>query len=324
MREVPAAEWNAVLAELGCADPYYLREYVEASTELDPGEPVLLQHERAVMAAIVREIPGTGQVDVITPYGYGGPVGEGLAGFYGTYGEWCAERGVVSTFVRYHPLFGNYREAGTGFHPAFSNATVGWPLDGDLLAAMHGKHRNTVRKALKAGVSVAASRAPELGEFIARYERTMERQEAADYYLFSPAYWAHLAALGDGLVLFDARHEAETVASALCLRGDRWLHYHLGATDDRARDLGASNLLLYEAAVWAETEGLAEFHLGGGAGGRESLYAFKQRFSPEGRREFWTGKAVHDEAAYRELSGGAPVDYEGFFPAYRGEARTTT
>ena len=69
---------------------------------------------------------------------------------------------------------------------------------------------------------------------------------------------------------------------------------------------------------------LAEFHLGGGAGGRESLYAFKQRFSPEGRREFWTGKAVHDETAYRELSGGAPVDYEGFFPAYRGEARTTT
>ena len=86
-----------MLAELGCADPYYLREYVEASTELDPGGPVLLQHERAVMAAIVREIPGTGRADVITPYGYGGPVGEGLAGFYGTYGEWCAERGVIST-----------------------------------------------------------------------------------------------------------------------------------------------------------------------------------------------------------------------------------
>ncbi len=55
-------------------------------------------------------------MDVITPYGYGGPVGEGLAGFYEAYREWCAERGVVSTFVRYHPLFENYREAGTDFH----------------------------------------------------------------------------------------------------------------------------------------------------------------------------------------------------------------
>ena len=285
---------------------------------LDTGEPVLLHHERAVMAAIVRKIPGSGRVDVITPYGYGGPVGEGLAGFYEAYREWCAERGVVSTFVRYHPLFENYREAGTDFHPAFSNATVGWPLDGDLLGAMHGKHRNTVRKALKAGVSVAATRAPKLEEFVARYERTMERQEAADYYLFPPPYWESLAALGDGLVLFDAQHQDETVASALCLRGDRWLHYHLGATDDRARDLGASNLLLYEAAMWGQTEGLEELHLGGGAGGRESLYAFKQRFSPEGRREFWMGKVVHDEAAYRELSGGGSIDYDGFFPAYRG------
>ena len=112
--------------------------------------------------------------------------------------------------------------------------------------------------------------------------------------------------------------EGAVVASALCLRGDRWLHYHLGATADAARDLGASNLLLYAAALWGQGQGLEEFHLGGGAGGEDSLFAFKQRFSPEGRREFWVGKLVHDEEAYRRLSGGAEIDYDGFFPAYRG------
>jgi lipid II:glycine glycyltransferase (peptidoglycan interpeptide bridge formation enzyme) len=119
-------------------------------------------------------------------------------------------------------------------------------------------------------------------------------------------------------VRFDAVANGEVVASALCLRGDRWLHYHLGATTDTARDLGASNLLLYSAALWGQEQQLEEFHLGGGAGAKEdTLYAFKQRFSPEGRREFWVGKLIHDEDAYRRLSGGAEIDPGGFFPAYR-------
>lgn len=319
MREVPAAEWDGLLAALGCADPYLLRAYVEASCVLDPGEPVLLHLGDAVMACIVRAIPESDAYDVTTPYGYGGPVGQRLAAFYDAYEGWCAARGVVSTFIRFHPLFENFREAGAGVRAAFSNPTVGWRLKGDLLAGMHGKHRNTVRKAERTGVTVEAAVDPDLTEFASLYETTMRRQGAADYYFFPPEYWERLRALGDRLVLLDAALEGEVVASALCMRGDRWLHYHLGATDDSARDLGASNLLLYGAALWGQGQGLSEFHLGGGAGGREdSLFAFKRRFSPDGNREFWTGKAVHDDNAYLRLSGGAEIDLEGFFPAYRG------
>ena len=158
----------------------------------------------------------------------------------------------------------------------------------------------------------------DLSGFAALYEQTMERQDAAGYYFFPPEYWQRLKALGGHLVRFDAQAAGEVVASALCLRGERWLHYHLGATDDAARDLGASNLLLYTAAVWGQEQRLEEFHLGGGAGAKEdSLFAFKERFSPGSRREFWVGKLVHDEEAYRRLSGGAEIDYGGFFPAYR-------
>jgi Acetyltransferase (GNAT) domain len=316
LREVSAGEWDALLAELGCADAYYLRAYVEASCTLDSGELVLLEHDNAVLAGIVREIPGSDLRDVRTPYGYGGPVGAEVAGFYSEYDEWCAERGIVSTFIRFHPLFENHRAAEGA---SYASPTVGWQLEGDLLAAMHGKHRNTVRKAQKAGVAVDVTAAPDdLSAFAALYERTMERQGAAGYYFFAPEYWERLLGLGGHLVQFDAFCGGEVVASALCLRGNRWLHYHLGATDDAARDLGASNLLLYTAAVWGQEQQLEEFHLGGGAGAKEdSLLAFKQRFSPEGRREFWVGKLVHDEEAYRRLSGGTEIDYDGFFPAYR-------
>lgn len=313
MREVPAGEWDARLAELGCADAYLLRAYVEASCVIEPGEPVLLEHDGVILACIVREVPG-GAYDVITPYGYGGPVGDGEFGE--AYEAWSADRGVVSTFIRFHPLYENHRGAE---HATYVSPTVGWRLEGDLLAEMHGKHRNTVRKAQKAGVAVDVSAAPDdLSAFAALYERTMERQDAAGYYFFPPAYWEQLVALGGHLVRFDALCGGAVVASALCLRGDRWLHYHLGATDDAARDLGASNLLLYTAAVWGQEQRLEQFHLGGGAGAKEdSLFAFKQRFSPRGKREFWVGKLVHDEEAYRRLSGGADIDLDGFFPAYR-------
>ena len=311
MREVPAAEWDELLARLGCADAYLLRAYVEASCVLDTGEPVLLEDDGVVMACIVREIPGSDLYDVTTPYGYGGPVGDGE--FHEAYERWCDERNIVSTFIRYHPLFENYRESP---HATYASATVGWPLEGDLLAGMHGKHRNVVRKAQKAGVTVEAATGGE--GFISLYEQTMERRQAVEYYFFPAEYWARLEALGDRLLRFDATHEGKVVASALCLRGDRWLHYHLGATADTARDLGASNLLLYTAALWGQAQGLEEFHLGGGAGAKEdSLFAFKQRFSPESRREFWVGKAVHDEGAYSSLSGDAEIDLPGFFPAYR-------
>ena len=315
MREVAPAEWDVLLAEVGVADAYLLRAYVEASCVLDPGEPVLLEHDGAVMACIVRQVPNSDAFDVTTPYGYGGPVGSS-AGFHEAYEAWCADRGVVSTFTRFHPLYENYRGA-----PGSSrvSSTVGWRLQGDLLAGMHGKHRNVVRKAQKAGVAVDVTAAPDdLSAFAALYERTMERQGAAGYYFFPPAYWERLIELGGHIVRVDALCEGAVVASALCLRGDRWLHYHLGATDDAARDLGASNLLLYTAAVWGQEQQLEEFHLGGGAGAEEdSLFAFKERFSPGGRRQFWVGKLVHDEDAYRRLSGGAEIDLDGFFPAYR-------
>ena len=203
--------------------------------------------------------------------------------------------------------------------PTYASPTVGWPLDGDLLAGMHGKHRNVVRKAQKAGVAVdVTARRTTFPRSWRSTRRRWSGRTRPGTTSSRPTYWERLAALGGNLVRFDALAEGEVVASALCLRGDRWLHYHLGATADSARDLGASNLLLYTAAVWAQEQRLEEFHLGGGAGGKEdSLFAFKQRFSPEGRREFWVGKAVHDEDAYRRLAGGADVDYDGFFPTYR-------
>jgi hypothetical protein len=178
VREVEPAAWDGLQL-----DAYYRRAYVESACVLEPGEPLLLEHDGTVFAAIRRREP----VDVITPYGYGGPAGDDLAAFWPAYDEWAREQGVVTTFIRFHPLYANQR--GVPFYVEELAPTIGWRLDGDLPAGMHGKHRNALRKAQSAAEVVAAD---DLDAFVPLYEETMRRAGAADFYFFSRAYWEAL------------------------------------------------------------------------------------------------------------------------------------
>ena len=333
--EVAPGEWDGLLDDLGLADAYLRRAYVEASCVLDPGRPAFLylagEGGNAVFAAIVRDVPGaSGCLDVTTPYGYGGPVVSGSARlaetFYELYGDWCSASRVVATFIRFHPLLENWRYAPSRVRRERLADTASWSLagdgsDGELFAGMHRSHRNKARKARGAGVDVTAEVGPRaLDAFVDLHLETMARHGAEEFYFFPREYWSALAdGLGDELVRFEARLGAELVATALLLATRPSLHYHMGVTSDRGRALGASNLLLYEAARWGRSSGFAELHLGSGLGGREdSLWLFKQRFAPRSARQLWIGKLVHDEPAYRELAGTAALD--GFFPAYRAAA----
>ncbi|HXV58817.1 MAG TPA: GNAT family N-acetyltransferase [Gaiellaceae bacterium] len=326
--EVGPLEWDGLLERLGCADAYLLRGYVESAQILEPGSMVLLHAAGGggdVVFPLLARDPVAGEArDVTTPYGYGGPVAVGEAPpveeFWELYGDWCRGHGVVTSFVRFHPLFANQRLAPPAVRLEALAGTVGWRLNlPDLFAGMDGTHRTACRKAAREGVAVAAREAPEdLSAFAALYERTMRRVGAGDFYLFPRAYWEALARLRGRIVVFDAEHGGQVVASALCLATPPWLHYHLGGTGERGRELGASNLLLYEAACWARERGYERFHLGGGAGGRDdSLFSFKRRFDPGGLLECAIGKAVHDPEAYERLAGRPADDLAGFFPAYR-------
>ena len=331
LTEVEPAAWDELLGLLEVADAYLLREYVEGAALLDPGRPTFLHLAapggHVVFACLVRDVPGGG-FDVTTPYGYGGPVAVGeqppVERFYELYERWCSDRGIVTSFVRFHPLFANHHQAPPPFRVELLASTIGWRLEagGDLLAGMHPKHRNVVRKAGASGAVVTADAGPgDLAPFVELYEETMRRQDAAPFYFFPTAYWEQLLALGERLVVFDAVLDGELIASALCLATRPWLHYHLSATSERARTTGASNLVLFEAAKWVQARGFSCFHLGGGLGGRQdSLYEFKRRFDPEGSREAAIGKAVHDPDRYAQLSGDASADAIGFFPAYRRPA----
>jgi hypothetical protein len=333
LREVESGEWDELLAGLGCEDAYLSRAYVETACLLDPGRAVFLHVGDAggdvALPCILREVPGEpGLRDVTAPYPYGGPIVAGdeppVSLFHALYEDWCREQHAVTTFVRFHPLLENHVHAPAGARLERLADSASWPLGmADLFAGMHRSHRNKCRKARAAGVEVRVERGPgDLDGFLGLHADTMRRSGAAPFYRFSGAYWSSLVGgLGERVVRLDARLDGELVGSELCLAGGQWLHYHMGVTSHAGRSLGVANLLVYEAASWAKERGFTVFHLGSGLGGTEdSLWAFKNRFSPGSGRAFWIGKLVHDPDAYRTLTGSAEAG-EGFFPAYRSPPR---
>jgi len=332
--EVAPEEWDDLLSRTGLDDVYFRRDYLESASLLGQGRPLFLHHASesgdVVFPALVRDA-ADGYSDIGTPMGYGGPVAAGdeppVAAFFEGYAEWCATNRVVATFVRFHPVLANQRLAQGRWHVEQIGHTIGWRLEGrdpeEILAGIDAHHRRVVRKARAAGVDVVPEiPASELDGFVALYRETMRRREAAPFYFFPDEYWLHLATtLADELLRFDAYEDGELAACILCLASPPLLHYHLGASSERGQSLGANHVLFYETAAWACERGFTHFHLGGGVGGFEdSLYEFKRRFDPEGKLPATLGKAVHDERAYRELSGVERIEYEGFFPAYRGKA----
>src|SRR5918992_5207780 len=169
--EVEPERWDGALRAAGVTDVYYQRGFVAASAALAGAEPLLLRHGGVFFACLLR----SDRVDVVTPYGYGGPVGEPLDEFPAAYEAWCARRGVVSSFAVFHPLL---RNGCAPFRRTPLAGTVAWDLrgDGDLVAGMHKHHRKLVRRARAAGYDVAVTPRPaDLSGFVPLYERTMRR-----------------------------------------------------------------------------------------------------------------------------------------------------
>jgi serine/alanine adding enzyme len=327
--ELDRRSWDELLRRLGVTDAYYAGGYGEAAALLAEGTPAFLHLAAAdgdvVFPCLVRADP----CDVVTPYGYGGPLCVGgagaAAGFRAAYGAWCAARGAVSTFVVHHPLFANHEQANAlGLRLGELAGTVGWPLQApDLEARMHGHHRRLVRRARAAGLTAAVEPAPrDLAAFAALYADAMTRMGAAPFYLFPDPYWEALRC-GVRLVVVAVRDRHGGLLAAVLGMGDPpWLHYHLGAAAAAGRGTGASHLALLTLAQWGQANGYDALHLGGGVGGRaDSLLDYKRRFAPSGGLlPARVGKAVHDAAAYARLTGSAAIDWDGFFPAYRAGA----
>lgn len=292
---------------------------------------------------IKREIPIAleGQppyYDLVTPYGYGGPVMEAVdesakkelaADFIRAFGEYCRDGNIVSEFIRFHPVMGNAADFVDSYETAFMRNTIQTRLADSadpLMSEYSASVRRDIRKGLKRGVEYKVTVNPEnLDRFRELYFETMKRNEADDYYYFDEAYFAQcLDRLGPQLVTVEVSWRGMLIAMSLNFVSDGMLHVHLTGSLEDYHHLYAPSILQYALMQWGSDNGIRLIHHGGGRTNEpdDKLYLYKKKYGKAQELEFHTGKKIWNPEVYELLCKEAGVEDTGsFFPAYRRDLR---
>lgn len=347
----PGSElWDEALAHVR-HDLYQLPGYATfSSIHEEPGEPLAFVAEDQgswfLAPLVVRRIPadlaaGADIFDAVSPKFYAGPVlgiasaahaerfaSEAIARLRAA----LAERGVVSAFIRMHPLYTPKLEAFGAAGPLVDHGdavSIDLSLTPDeLWRQTRANHRRDINKARRAGYTFRVDREwSRLDDFVAVYAETMDRLDALPSWRLSRDYFVALREhVGEHVLLGMVELDGELACGALLTEVGGMVEYHLGGTLDRHLKMRPSKLLIHEATHWSRERGASIFHLAGSLRRGDSLQRFKLGFSPLVCRVL-SWRLVTDEARYLELGKRWELRHrrkadrrDAFFPAYRKPA----
>lgn len=340
-----SVEWDNLVRSFKNYDVYYLSGYVKAFEINGDGKAMLIyftakgDETRAINVVMKVDIADTRYFenrlskqewfDFVTPYGYGGWIIEGddINSLQEEYEKWALNNHIVTEFVRFHPLLDNHNDK--MYEDIYLGDTVYInTLSEDIIwSNFSSKNRNIIRKSQKAGVRVYWGRDPAMIDvFMKIYNATMDKDHAAPYYYFNRYFYESvLEDLKDHAMWFYSIIDNTIIAIAIFMFCNGKMHYHLSASRDEYKGVAPTNLLLYEAALWANNNGYKMLHLGGGVGAHDdSLYTFKKAFNRKDNAKFHIGKKIFNQEKYDELikmKEVSPCQREicdaGYFPRYR-------
>ena len=284
---------------------------------------------------MLREIPDAeGYYDIVTPYGYGGPLITECSGdraalaeaFGKAFGDYCTEQKIVSEFVRFHPVVDNQADFRNIYETIYLHHTVGTDIanhEDPVQEEFSKSCRKTIRQAMRKGVTCRITQAPvDLKSFIPIYYDTMRRDQASEYYYFPESYFETcLQYYRDHILLAEALFEDQVIAAGFYFVYGGILQAHLSGTRENCLHLSPAYVLKYTTAEWAKEHGVSVIHYGGGTSDADDdpLYVFKKKFTKETEFDFYVGKKIWNEKIYAELCEKKQIDRAavGYFPQYR-------
>ncbi|MFA9396911.1 MAG: peptidoglycan bridge formation glycyltransferase FemA/FemB family protein [Clostridiaceae bacterium] len=275
--------------------------------------------------------------DLVTPYGYGGPViteckegcrEELVQEFNVEFQKYCRGNNIVSEFVRFHPIVKNAQDFVSCYDVNYMRNTLGTNLtyEDPYKSEFSKGCRRKVRKVIEKGVTYEISKNPEdIDIFKKIYYSTMDRKNADKYYYFGDDYFKQCFKMfGENIIFVKAIYKEQPIAISLNFICNNTIHVHLSGTLSEFLYLSPSYLLKYAVAIWGKENGYKLIHYGGGKSNAkdDSLYLYKKQFCKNTEFEFYTGKKIWNTEVYNELckSTGSLKDSE-FFPAYRNNIK---
>ncbi|MCI1590688.1 lipid II:glycine glycyltransferase FemX [Heyndrickxia oleronia] len=324
--------WNNYAGLFNQIDIYYSHEYAELFAEAQGGVPEAVYFEnirgRVFYPYIKREIPlKKGYFDIITPYGYGGPILEGdrsiIKTFHSLFKNYCLNSNIVTETIGLHPLINNIDYIKEIMKVDYIRKTVAVDLTPPINEIRNNysqSNKRNIRKAIRTGVNVNIStNNSDIKRFIDLYYETMDRNQAAQFYYFKPRYFykqLESTNLSKSFLLI-AQYNGEIIGAVLFVVGKEYAHYHLGASKTEFLHLRPNNLLFDTMIEFSKNLGVKKIHLGGGYSDDDSLFRFKSSFS----NYFYTyyiGKNIINHNIYNELIIETKREKSSkFFPEYR-------
>lgn len=333
-------QWDAAVRSFREYDIYWLSGYVRAFQIHGDGEPLLFHYEgsgvRGINVVMKRDVAKDehfkGKIeenryfDFATPYGYGGWIIEGEASeeLFIAYENWIQKSGIISEFVRFHPMIKNHEKSDSFYEILQLGEVVHMDLQSPeaIWNNIISKNRNMIRKAIKNDVKIYNGRFPEIYEkFRVIYNSTMDKDDAEKYYYFGDEFYQSVQYdLPHNAQVFWAVKDGIVIAASIIIGANGYLNYHLSGSLREYGSLAPTNLLLYQVALWGFANGYKSLYLGGGVGsGEDSLFKFKRAFYKCDLNSFYIGKKIYDQQGYDTLLAlRKTIENPGYFPKYRG------
>ena len=270
--------------------------------------------------------------DIITPYGYGGPVihtasdkEKLIRSYMEDFQRFADRENIVDEFVRFHPIIGNGLDFKDAYHSVYDRKTVGTNLTyEDVIGTEFSKHkRKDIRRILSnPGIRYEVNEHPEgLDDFVEIYYSTMDRDGADEYYYFSPTYFRDMyQKFRDHITTGKVFLDDKLIAMGVYFRYGKYLHAHLSGTLSEYLSYSPAYILKYALAIYGHEKGYEVIHYGGGSSRSEDngLYKFKRDFGRNTVFDYYIARKIWNGEVYRKLCEAVGADPESdFFPAYR-------
>lgn len=296
-------------------DIYFTAEYQDLFKDTTfGGEPCHVNFSGIDYRFYRRPIEGTPYHDIVSPYGYSGPVAispkmpeVGWIIFADKFEAYCQQNNIIAEFARLHPFIEQTIKHVNGIDGLIQYEHDIYYIDltqslDQIWKGFDKGCKSTIKKQQREQPIVKWS--PNVpSEFISTYNQTMLKDHASLSYYFDLEFWKKLSKISQFI-------QIGTGGAILFKYGDYCSYFLAGG--------GNQNIILWKVIKWAQMMGCKILNLGGGLKKGDSLESFKRSFTKT-TRPFCTYRKIHNMDVYKELcqAKGIEPDLTGYFPAYR-------
>jgi|ERR1035437_117394 predicted N-acyltransferase len=273
--------------------------------------------------------------DIVTPYGYGGPLivnsnnrEKLIEAYFREFSEYCSDKLIVSEFIRFH-LFDN-TEIREHYYGETTLISVNIIRDFkntlyEIWMEFEPKVRKNVKRAISKNLKITIDTTGAfLPDFLNIFYSTMDRNKAGRYYYFPEQYFKDLnTSLKDHYIYFHVTLDDKIISTELVLYSEKYAYSFLGGTFAEYYDYRPNDYLKFEIIKWCKETEKELFILGGGTSIDDGITRYKRSFAPSGSAEFFIGKKIHNINIYNMLVEKRSHQHEfnintRYFPIYRG------